>query len=100
VTHTPTNDLDFQRLATRPIEDDTTIFVEQFHRFGKIRVLLELWKWENIIGQSAIFLLDDVEGWTDERLIAFVGEGVHADIAPVTVKRLPDFTFVNYGFEA
>jgi hypothetical protein len=100
VTHTRTSDPDFQRLSARPIEADTRIFVEQFHRFGKIPVLLELWKWEGIIGQSATFLSDDVEEWTDKRLIAFVAEAVHTDIAPVTVKRLPDYTFINYGFEA
>jgi len=75
------------------------MYVQQFHRFGKIPVLLELWKWEGIIGQSAVFLSDDVEQWTDERLIAFVAKGVHADIEPVTLKRRRDFTFVNYGFE-
>jgi hypothetical protein len=99
VTHTPTNDPDYQRLLACPVERDTQMFVQQFHRFGKIPVLLELWKWEGIIGQSAVFLSGDVEQWTDERLIALVAEGVHADLEPVTVRRFPDFTFVNYGFD-
>jgi hypothetical protein len=89
----------FPAPSARPIEFDTTIFVQQFERIGKIPFLLELWVWDNIIGQSAIFLSDDVEQWTDKRLIAFVTEAVHTDIALVTVKRLPDYTFINYGFE-
>ena len=100
MTHTPTNDPDYQRLSARPIEDDTQVFVQQFERIDKIPLLLELWKWDGTIGQSAVFLSDDVEQWTDERLIAFVAGVVHADLAPVTVKRLRDFTFVNYGFES
>lgn len=100
MTHTLSNDPDFQRLSARPIDEDAHIFFQQFHRFGTIPVLLELWKWDHIVGQSAVFLSGDVEQWTDDRLIAFVAEGVHADLGPMTVKRLRGFTFVNYGFEA
>ena len=99
MTHTPTNDPDYQRLSARPVEDDTQIVAQQFERIDKIPLLLELWKWDGITGQSAVFLSDDVEQWTDERLIAFVAAAVHAGLGPVTIKRLRDFTFLNYGFE-
>ncbi len=99
IEDTPNNEPDFLRLSARPIEDDTTIFLQQFHRFGKIPVLLELWGWDHIVGQSAVLLSADVQEWTDERLVAFVGEGVHTDLASATIKRLPGFTFINYGFE-
>ena len=88
MTHTPTNDPDYERLSRCPVEPDTRILLQTFHTVAGIPFALQLWTWDGITASSAIFLSRDVEQWSDERLTIFVSGAVHADLGvDVTITR-------------
>ena len=101
MTQTPTNnDPDYERLSRCPVEPDTNILLQTLHTVSGIPFAMELWTWDGVTASSMIFLSRDVEGWTDKRLVEFVAEAVHAALGTtdVTITRLPEYTFINYGF--
>jgi len=101
VTHTPTNDPDYERLSRCPVEPDTNILLQTFHTVSGIPFAMELWTWDGVTASSGIFLSRDVEQWSDERLTAFMSRVVHAALGTddVTITRFPEYVFINYGFQ-
>ena len=83
-----------------PVEEDTRVLFRLEASLGKYDVLYEMWSWEGIHAESLIFVNDDISGLSDEeierevRLSPLVKKG-----SDMTLKRLKDFTFVNFNFE-
>ena len=88
------------KFKTVPVEEDTRILFRNEAKLGDYDVLYEMWSWEGIHAESLIFVNDDISGLSDEeierevRLSPLVKKG-----SDMTLKRLKDFTFVNFNFE-
>ena len=87
----------FKDLST---DEGTKILFRLPMKWGELDIVYEKWNWEGITAESIIFLSDDVKEMDDEALEADVRSSplIHVD-SQVTIKRLDEFTFVNFNFE-
>lgn len=95
-------DEDHRALFQRPIEPDTRILATRYRRIDGIPFLIEAWKWEAILGSSAIFLTEHVAAMTDAAIERFLTERACVDLAGgVTISgRGEAHVFLNFGFVA
>jgi len=83
-----------------PVEEDTRMLFRKETKLDKYDVLYEQWSWDGIYAESIIFANDDISGLSDEeieqeaRKSPLIQEG-----SGITLKRLKEFTFVNFNFE-
>ncbi len=84
-----------------PVEADTKILFSSPMKWGDLDIVYQRWYWEGINAESIIFLTEDVKELSDEELEADVRDGplVRGD-SQITIKRLEEYTFVNFNFEA
>ncbi len=84
-----------------PVEADTKILFSSPMRWGDLDIVYQKWHWEGINAESIIFLTEDVKELSDEELEADVRDDplVRGD-SQITIKRLEEYTFVNFNFEA
>lgn len=83
----------------RPIDADTKILSSQQTEIAGLDVLLELWNWEGIYGQSAILLSSQVADLSDDEIIERL-RSVIVTTEDTTVSRTADgYVFINYGFK-
>jgi len=50
------------------VEDDTAIIISEDWKHGNIDCLFQVWIWDNIKGESLIFVADEVNDISDEEL--------------------------------
>ncbi|MDA0777112.1 MAG: hypothetical protein O3B12_06760 [Proteobacteria bacterium] len=80
------------------VEDDTAIIISEDWKHGNIDCLFQVWIWDNIKGESLIFVADEVNDISDEELC---DNPQIKDADQVTISRDRDgYTFVNFNFEA
>ena len=83
-----------------PMDKDTKILFSSPMKWGDLDIVYQKWNWEGIIAESIIFLSDDVKEMDDEALEADVRASPLINVdSQVTLKRLDEFTFVNFNFE-
>lgn len=83
-----------------PVDEDTKILLRQETKLGNYDVLYEAWYWEGISAESFIFANDDISGLTDIELKQEVRKSpLLKEGSDITLKRLKEFTFVNFNFE-
>ena len=87
------------RFANLPTEKDTKILARLPVKWDEKDIIYEKWYWDGITAESIIFLSEDIDGMNDEELEAdvrsspLVNEG-----SSITIKRVGEFTFVNFNF--
>jgi hypothetical protein len=77
------------------IDPDTRIKVREERTVISLDAVYEKWVWEGIIGQSYIFVNEDVEHLSDAELLEKLG----LSEKEAALKRGERYTFVNFGFE-
>ena len=82
-----------------PMDKDTKILFSSPMKWGDLDIVYQKWNWEGIMAESIIFLNEDVKEMNDEALEAGVRDGplVRKD-SQITIRRLENFTFVNFNF--
>ena len=82
-----------------PMDEDTKILFSSPMKWGNLDIVYQKWNWEGIMAESIIFLNEDVEDMDDEALESTVRVGplVGKD-SQITIRRLENFTFVNFNF--
>lgn len=81
-----------------PEDKDTVILFQKRGFVSDFQVLFQHWSYDGILGISAIFLKEDVGGYSDDELKGlfdkkFVEQGMTVS------KNSEKYIFVNYGFE-
>ena len=89
-----------EKFKNIPVEVDTKILISSPMRWGELDIVYQKWNWEGITAESIIFLSDDLKEMDDKALEDDVRSSplIHVD-SQVTIKRLDEFTFVNFNFE-
>jgi len=84
-----------------PIENDTLVVFEKLHNIGEFEVLYQIWRWQDYIANSIIFLSKDVEHLREEEIIELVkNDPVFKGPPKTTFKRNESgYIFVNFNFE-
>ena len=85
-----------------PVEEDTTILFQQEAHLGEYDILYQKWIWDynNISGESIVFVAEDVADLDDEEIEYEVKTSplLRAD-SKITIARSAGYTFVNFNFE-
>lgn len=90
-------DAPFDKLPNDP---NTKTRIRTVSRFGKFDVCYEEWIWDGIIGESLIFLHEDIAHWSDERIKMEMLESTLAyRDHEITVSRKPPYIFVSFNFK-
>lgn len=63
-------------------------------------VLLELWNWEGILGQSAVLLGSQVAEISDDEIIERLRCEIDMTGITTVTRSNSGFVFVNYGFQS
>jgi len=83
-----------------PKEEDTRILFRKETKLDDYDILHEEWNWEGIKAESIIFANDDISGLADEKIEQEVRKSpLIKEDSQITLKRLKEFTFVNFNFE-
>ncbi len=83
-----------------PTEEDTKIIFRSPMKWGDLDIVYEKWVWEGIMAESIIFLNEDVEKLNDKELEKDVRSSTTVEPdSEITIKRVKDFTFVNFNFK-
>jgi hypothetical protein len=90
-----------EKFSEVPVEPDTVILFQLETKLGYYDILYEKWSWDQIFGESIIFVEADVINLDDEELEKLVRESpIVKGGKRLTVKRGTNgFTFVNFNFE-
>ena len=89
-----------EKFGRVPTEKDTRILYRKEVQIGNYDILYEKWNWEGIKAESFIFANDDISGLTDEQIEHEVRKSqLVKGESQITLKRLKEFTFVNFNFE-
>jgi len=83
-----------------PVDKDTKILFESTMKFDIYDILYQKWYWDNIYGQSIIFVSEDVKDISDDELVQYISQSdIVKDKDNLTVSRSKSgFTFVNFDF--
>lgn len=91
-----------EKFADVPIEPDTRILSRSLGAIDDLDALHQRWNWEGVVGESLIFVSEEVEGLGDEELRQLArGSSLAEDGTDFTIKRSQaGFTFVNFNFHS
>jgi hypothetical protein len=81
-----------------PVEDDTRLMNVTSIKIEGIEGRYESWVWEGIVAESLIFHTEAVEQLSDVELESLVDRYMVIKDHRKTVKRLENYTFVNFNF--
>jgi hypothetical protein len=89
-----------EKFADVPRDPDTRILSQALGTLGGIDALHQRWNWEGVLGESLIFVSEDVKGLGEEGLKQLARESsLVQDGSDFTIKRHPlGYTFVNFNF--
>ena len=89
-----------EKFADVPRDPDTRILSQALGALGGIDALHQRWNWEGVLGESLIFVSEDVKGLGEEGLKQLARESsLVQDGSDFTIKRHPlGYTFVNFNF--
>ena len=89
-----------EKFADVPIDPDTEILSQSLVTINGVDALYQRWNWEGVIGESLIFVSEEVKGLGDKALKKLaVASSLIEDGSDFTIKTNPlGFTFVNFNF--
>ena len=89
------------KFAGVPIDPDTRIVAQSLGSIDDLDGLHQQWNWEGVVGESLVFVSEEVAALGDRELEELVrGSSLVEDGSDVTIKRNQHgFTFVNFNFE-
>ncbi len=83
-----------------PVEEGTVILQQQEAKLDELPVLYQVWKWDNVTGQTVILESKDVANLSDEALKSKIKSLPFYNVGTsLTLSRKGAFTFVNFNFE-
>lgn len=93
-----------EKFTNIPLDDDTVILFESEMKFGEIDCVLQSWRFDNIQGNSLIFLTSDLNFPSNEELKKWVTteSEIIQNKEKVTFSTNPiehPYTFVNFDFK-
>jgi hypothetical protein len=89
-----------QKLMNRPVEEETTVLMEDLVNFDQFIGLMELWRWDGITASSIVLLLEDVAGFDQAELINLVFSKMKRPVDPnATFSIHLDYVYINYDFK-
>lgn len=89
-----------QKLMNRPVEEETTVLMEDLVNFDQFIGLMELWRWDGITASSIVLLQEDVVDFNQEDLIKFVFSKMKMPIDPHATFRIHlDYVYINFDFK-
>ncbi len=91
-----------EKFKNVPVEEDTNIIAESTMKFGEQDILYQKWSWDGIVGESIIFVADDVKHLSDAELKSYVAESdIVTQKDKVTLSRgKTEYAFINFNFVA
>ena len=83
-----------------PVEEDTTILVEQEAKLGEYDIIYQKWFWDGITAESFIFANEDVTDLNDEEIQKEVKSSplLETDTKITICRSESGYTFVNFNF--
>jgi hypothetical protein len=82
-----------------PVEEDTRILQKKLMTVNGIDARFERWAWECVIGESLIFVTEEISNLSDEQLWQSIVNQLSIRDMKHTIKRQIDYSFVNFNFE-
>jgi hypothetical protein len=82
-----------------PVEEDTRILQKKLMTVNGIDARFERWAWEGVIGESLIFVTEEISNLSDEQLWQSIVNQLSIRDMKHTIKRQIDYSFVNFNFE-
>ncbi|MDN3605847.1 hypothetical protein [Kaistella yonginensis] len=89
-----------QKLQTEskiPVDNGTTVLFRETIKFGSLDATWESWIWEGVQAFSVIFKVDDINKYSDKKLLEMT-KHIVKDSKPNISRNGQGFVFVNYGF--
>ena len=89
-----------EKFAGVPLDPDTEILSQSLVTIDGVDALHQRWNWEGMLGESLVFVSEDVKGLGDGGLKELaVASSLVQEGSDFTVKTHPGgFTFVNFNF--
>ncbi len=84
------------------VEKDTRIIKLKYLNIEGIHIRYEKWSWEGIIGETCIFLMNEIKNIEKSRIIKMIENEFNYSLADnkYTVKDSGEFVFYNFNFES
>ena len=88
-----------EKFENIPLDEGTKIIFSSPMKWGELDIVYQKWNWEGIKAESIIFLNEDVKAIDDVALEADVRDGpIVKEGSQIIIKRLEEYTFVNFNF--
>lgn len=86
------------KFANVPLDEDTRIKSQRQITVGGIDALHQVWVWDGLMGESVIFITEDIAHLSDDTVIRTArNAGFISEQTDVILKKShDDFTFLNY----
>jgi hypothetical protein len=88
------------KFANIPLDDQTDVLFSAKCKFGSGQVVYQKWIWSGIVGESIVFVANEVDNLTDDQLRqAITAVSLSASSGGVTISRNKQgFTFASFNF--
>jgi hypothetical protein len=83
----------------RPLDDDTRIISSEYVKLNDLDACLEQWSWDGIKGKSVILLVSQLEGSSNEEVIAFLADHISLGGDYTISANNPEYIVISYGFK-
>ena len=81
-------------------DEDTRIIFRKEIKINGLEAVHEKWNWDGIIAESLIFVSVEVKEINEEMFQLILGANHYfSESSQITLKRLDEFTFVNFNFQ-
>jgi len=81
-------------------DEDTKIIFRKDVLINRLEALHEKWNWDGILGESLIFVSNEVKEINEELFVlVLTSNGYFEDSTRITLKNIGEFTFVNFNFK-
>lgn len=89
-----------EKLMKRPVDDETTVLMEDLVNFDQFIGLMELWRWDGITASSVVLLQEDVAHLDQAELINFVFSKMKMPVDPHATFRIHlEYVYINFDFK-
>ena len=82
------------------VEKDTKLNKLQYLYIEDLHIRYEKWSWEGIIGETCIFLINEVQNIEKSKIIKMIENEFNCTLVEgkYTVKNVDEFVFYNFNF--
>jgi hypothetical protein len=84
------------------VEKDTKLKKLQYFNIENLHIRYERWSWEGIIGETCIFLMNEIQNIEKSKIIEIIENEFNCTLVEgkYTVKKTDEFMFYNFNFES